>query len=44
MEVLSVQSALGQAVTGRKVGDSFTYTTPTGRELAVRLLQAEPRN
>jgi transcription elongation factor GreA len=44
MEVLSVQSALGQAVSGRKVGDSFAYTTPTGRELPVKLLQAEPRN
>jgi transcription elongation factor GreA len=44
MEVLSVQSALGQAVSGRKVGDSFAYTTPTGRELQVKLLQAEPRN
>jgi transcription elongation factor GreA len=44
MDVLSVQSALGQAVSGRKAGDKFSYVTPTGRELPVKLLQAEPRN
>jgi transcription elongation factor GreA len=44
MDVLSVQSALGQAVSGRKAGEKFSYTTPTGRELPVKLLQAEPRN
>jgi transcription elongation factor GreA len=43
MEVLSVQSALGQAVSGRKAGEEFSYTTPTGRELPVKLLAAEPR-
>jgi transcription elongation factor GreA len=43
MEVLSVQSVLGQAVTGRKAGEEFSYTTPTGRELPVKLLKAEPR-
>jgi transcription elongation factor GreA len=44
MDVLSVQSALGQAVSGRKVGEAFSYVTPTGRELPVKLLQAEPRS
>jgi transcription elongation factor GreA len=44
MDVLSVQSALGQAVTGRKAGDKFSYVTPTGRELPVKLLRAEPRS
>jgi transcription elongation factor GreA len=44
MDVLSVQSALGQAVSGHKVGDEFSYVTPTGRELPVKLLQAEPRS
>jgi transcription elongation factor GreA len=43
LEVLSVQSALGQAVSGRKAGEQFRYTTPTGRELPVKLLRAEPR-
>jgi transcription elongation factor GreA len=44
MDVLSAQSALGRAVTGRKAGEEFSYTTPTGRELPVRLLEAEPRH
>jgi transcription elongation factor GreA len=44
MDVLSVQSVLGQALAGRKVGDEFSYVTPTGRELPVKLLQAEPRS
>jgi transcription elongation factor GreA len=44
LEVLSVQSALGQAVAGRKAGEEFSYTTPTGRQLPVKLLQAEPRS
>jgi transcription elongation factor GreA len=44
MDVLSVQSALGQAVSGRKTGEKFSYVTPTGRELPVKLLQAEPRS
>jgi transcription elongation factor GreA len=44
MDVLSVQSALGQAVSGRKAGEKFSYVTPTGRELPVKLLQAEPRS
>ena len=44
MDVLSVQSALGQAVSGRKAGEKFSYVTPTGRELPVKLLRAEPRS
>jgi len=44
MDVLSVQSVLGQALSGREVGDEFSYVTPTGRELPVKLLQAEPRS
>ncbi|HZC99022.1 MAG TPA: transcription elongation factor GreA [Actinomycetes bacterium] len=43
MDVLSLQSPLGQAVLGRKPGEEFSYTTPTGRELPVKLLEATPR-
>ena len=43
MDVLSLQSALGQAVLGRRAGEEFSYTTPTGRELPVKLLTVEPR-
>jgi transcription elongation factor GreA len=44
MDVLSLQSPLGQAVIGRKPGEKFSYTTPTGRELPVRLVAASPRD
>src|ERR687888_654983 len=43
MDVLSIKSPLGQAVLGRKPGEEFSYTTPTGRELPVKLLEATPR-
>ena len=43
MDVLSVKSPLGQAVTGKRPGDEFTYLTPTGRELPVKLLRVETR-
>lgn len=43
MDVLSLQSPLGQAVVGRRPGEEFSYLTPTGRELPVKLLEAEPR-
>jgi transcription elongation factor GreA len=43
MDVLSIKSPLGQAVAGRRPGDEFTYLTPTGRELPVKLLRVEPR-
>ena len=42
LDILSLQSPLGQAVIGRRVGEEFTYATPTGRELPVKLLAAEP--
>ncbi|HYT27364.1 MAG TPA: GreA/GreB family elongation factor, partial [Actinomycetota bacterium] len=43
MDILSLQSPLGQAVVGRRPGEEFSYLTPTGRELPVKLLEAEPR-
>ena len=43
MDVLSVKSPLGQAVCGRRPGEEFTYLTPTGRELPVKLLRVETR-
>jgi transcription elongation factor GreA len=44
MDVLSLQSPLGQAVLGRRPGEQFSYTTPTGRELPVKLIEANPRD
>jgi transcription elongation factor GreA len=43
MDVLSLQSPLGRAVIGKRPGEEFSYLTPTGRELPVRLVKAEPR-
>ncbi|HVD13883.1 MAG TPA: transcription elongation factor GreA [Actinomycetota bacterium] len=44
MDVLSLKSPLGRAVVGRRPGEEFSYVTPTGRELPVKLLTAEPRH
>jgi transcription elongation factor GreA len=43
MDVLSAKSPLGQAVLGRRPGDEFSYLTPTGRELPVKLLDVQTR-
>jgi transcription elongation factor GreA len=43
MDVLSLKSALGRAVIGKRPGEQFSYVTPTGRELPVKLIKAEPR-
>lgn len=44
LDVLSLQSPLGQAVSGRRPGEEFTYLTPTGAELPVKLLAVEARS
>jgi transcription elongation factor GreA len=43
-DMLSLKSPLGRAVVGRRPGEEFSYVTPTGRELPVKLLTAEPRH
>jgi len=43
MDVLSLKSPLGRAVVGKRPGEKFSYVTPTGRELPVKLIKAEPR-
>lgn len=43
LEVLSLRSALGRAVTGQRAGTSFSYATPLGKEVQVRLLKVESR-
>jgi transcription elongation factor GreA len=37
-DVLSTDSAMGMAVLGAKVGESRSFTTPTGLEMAVRIV------
>jgi transcription elongation factor GreA len=44
MDVLSVKSPLGQAVIGKRPGEEFSYLTPSGRELPVKLLKVETRH
>jgi transcription elongation factor GreA len=39
MTVYSAQSPLGRALTGAKPGETKTYTAPTGREIALELLE-----
>lgn len=42
IEVFSPQSPLGQAITGAKVGQSVTYTAPTGKPIEVKVLEVQP--
>ena len=40
--VYSAQSPLGQALTGKKPGESVTYTAPNGRDITIELLDSKP--
>jgi transcription elongation factor GreA len=42
LTVYSAQSPLGVALTGRKPGESVTYTAPNGNAITVELLDAKP--
>src|SRR4051794_12405357 len=42
LTVYSAQSPLGVALTGRKPGESVTYTAPNGNDITVELLDAKP--
>jgi transcription elongation factor GreA len=42
LEVYSPTSPLGLAITGRYVGDTATYSAPTGADLEVEILEAVP--
>ncbi|MEV1130418.1 transcription elongation factor GreA [Agromyces sp. NPDC049794] len=41
LDVFSEQSPLGAAILGLRVGDSTSYTTPNGREIAVEVTGVE---
>lgn len=41
LDVYSEKSPLGSAVMGAKVGDEKTYTAPNGKNITVKVLQAE---
>jgi transcription elongation factor GreA len=42
LEIYSVQSPLGKALTGVGVGETVSYTLPNGRSMKVELLDAAP--
>ena len=42
IDVYSAQSPLGQALTGKRPGESVTYTAPNGRDITVELLDTKP--
>ena len=41
LDVYSEQSPLGQAILGLKIGESSTYTAPSGAEIAVEIINVE---
>jgi len=41
VDVYSEKSPLGAAVLGAKIGETVTYTAPTGREISVAVLEAK---
>ena len=41
LDVYSEQSPLGQAILGLKIGESNTYTAPSGAEIAVEIINVE---
>lgn len=42
VDVYSEKSPLGAAVLGAKVGQTVTYTAPTGKQIQVAVLEAQP--
>jgi transcription elongation factor GreA len=41
LEIYSAQSPLGKAITGRRVGDSATYSLPSGKSMTVDVVEIE---
>ena len=42
IDVFSERSPLGAAINGKKVGDTATYTAPTGKAVEVTVVSAKP--
>ncbi len=42
LDVFSPQSPLGEALVGKKAGDSTSYTAPNGNQIAVEIVKVEP--
>ena len=41
LDVYSAESPLGAAILGLKIGESSTYTAPSGAEIAVEIINVE---
>lgn len=41
LDVYSAESPLGGAILGRKVGEEVSYTAPTGKEIAVKIVAVD---
>jgi len=41
LEIYSAHSPLGKALTGKRVGESATYTLPNGKEMSVEVVEVE---
>jgi len=42
LQVFSEKSPLGEAINGKKVGDSTSYEAPNGKSIEVKILDAKP--
>jgi transcription elongation factor GreA len=42
MSVYSPQSPLGTAITGKRPGDTVSFTAPNGRQMSVEIVSAKP--
>ncbi|MFP5347998.1 MAG: transcription elongation factor GreA [Actinomycetes bacterium] len=42
LDVYSEKSPLGNAINGKKAGESTSYTAPNGKEIAVEIISAKP--
>ncbi|WP_298582930.1 transcription elongation factor GreA [uncultured Kocuria sp.] len=42
LEVFSEKSPMGSAISGHRVGDELSYTTPNGKDIPVKILDAKP--
>lgn len=42
LDVYSEQSPMGGAINGKRVGETATYTAPTGKTIEVKVLRAKP--
>ncbi len=42
LDVYSPESAMGAAINGKSKGDTVSYTAPNGKELSVKVVDAEP--